>query len=128
MSLLDADPAPPAPVIRRSRLCLGQRLALVRRATASLADEADICRRHGLTPSILDAWRADFQRHNIHEVDLAELREARQRAWLTAEENAMLGRLNLLRQALRAKSAEACALHGALRTARTGAMPPIPPR
>ena len=102
----------------RSRLNLGQRLALLREADAHPERTAELCARHGLVPDVLARWREEFRLANIREVSLAELRTTPASA-TTPEARELRRRLAGLDSLLRRRTAEIHALQAQLRSAST---------
>jgi hypothetical protein len=92
-------------------LTLGQRLAAAREAAASPSARDALCRKHGITADTLARWQREFDTAGLREVTLDDFRPA---SGVSREESALLDQIRKLEITLRARSAEASALRGAL--------------
>jgi hypothetical protein len=99
---------------RAVHLTLGQRMAVAREAAASPAMRDALCRKHGISDDTLQRWQREFASAGLREVTLDDFRPASGVAGLGREESELLDHIRKLEITLRARSAEASALRGAL--------------
>lgn len=98
---------------RAVHLTLGQRMAVAREAAASPAMRDALCRKHGISTDTLQRWQREFASAGLREVTLDDFRPSGV-AGLGREESELLDHIRKLEITLRARSAEASALRGAL--------------